>query len=86
VLIEPRDVDKLDDTTLKRLVLAIHEHDVDEGDPLGVFWTSLAIALVRVVKDRRRAWLLLEAELLNDPDEEGELVGLAPDDVRRERP
>lgn len=79
--IEAQDVDQLDDATLKRLVLAIEEQLSDEQpDRAAPFWRSLQRALVEAIQERRRAWLLLEAELL-DVHDSGGIVGPNDDPV-----
>lgn len=81
MLIDPDDVAGLPESTLQRMTIAAHARAGSGQDAGALFWRRLARALVAVIRERRRPWLLLELELMNDPDDEGEFLGSAVDQV-----
>lgn len=58
------DIAHLDDDTCKRLAAMYHQI-AEEGGPVASFAHHASMALVGAIRERRRAWLMAEVELMN---------------------
>jgi hypothetical protein len=84
MIIDQADIEHINDTELKQFVINLTDIIQGRSGPDVDLWQLLADALVRAIRDRRRALLLLEADAMSG-DGPGALADSdeAAEDLRR---